>query len=92
MFLSISCTSLKPKKKYFEFIFHQLYIADLAKKPLFYVPGNNDSLYGNYQPFSKNGTSILSFAPEWHGACLYCNNLLLNDAFMFERGYYSTYC
>ena len=48
---------------YIRTVFHDLYQADSAAKPLFYITGNNDSLQGDYQPFSLNGKSPVSLAP-----------------------------
>lgn len=72
-------------------IFHDLYKADSHYKPMFYVAGNNDSLAGNYQPFLFNGRSPLDYAPDWQGACVYCDGLILDKSAMYQGGYYSTY-
>lgn len=82
---------VREKEEYEKHIFQSLAKANTSKKPLFYVTGNNDSLQGNYKPFSKNGHSPLSLAKNWNGACLYCQNLLINDEHMYDSGYYSSY-
>lgn len=79
------------KAEYERVLFHELYLADAALKPMFYIPGNNDSLSGNYQPFNYNGQSPLSFAEDWDGACLYCEGLIIDKAHMASGGYYSSY-
>ena len=76
---------------YIRTVFHDLYQADSAAKPLFYITGNNDSLQGDYQPFSLNGKSPLSLAPDWQGACAHCKGLLLDGTHLADGGYYSTY-
>ncbi len=72
-------------------VFHDLKQADSAKKPMFYIFGNNDSLGGNYQSFTSNGLSPLNFAIGWEGACLYCHDLLIDGQHMNTEGYYSSY-
>lgn len=79
------------KGDYERTLFHGLYEADSALKPMFYIPGNNDSLGGNYQPFSVNGISPLTYAKDWDGACVYCNDLIIDKTHMNDGGYYSTY-
>ncbi|KGP64236.1 metallophosphatase [Legionella norrlandica] len=79
------------KEEYEKVVFHGLYEADQGKKPMFYVTGNNDSLLGNYQPFSSNGKSPLSFASDWTGACAYCDELIIDATPMYQHGYYSSY-
>lgn len=79
------------KEHYEHTVFHSLYGADKSKKPMFYIPGNNDSLSGNYMPFCVHGKSPLSVATEWQGACAFCNGLMIDDSFMSEEGFYSTY-
>ena len=79
------------KEEYIKTIFHDLYQADKAAKPLFYISGNNDPLQGNYQPFSWNGTSLLTFANDWQGACAHCEGLIIDGTHMFTDGYYSSY-
>lgn len=74
-----------------ETIFHALYLADKAQKPMFYITGNNDSPQGNYRPFSFNGQSPLTWAPDWHEACVYCDDLLIDKTHLATEGYYSTY-
>lgn len=72
-------------------LFHDLYQLS-NRKPIFYIPGNNDSLLGNYQPFSYNGVSPLNNTHEWEGgACAHCEGLLIDDSLMREKGYYSSY-
>ncbi|WP_419420670.1 metallophosphoesterase [Legionella sp. D16C41] len=72
-------------------IFHDLYLADTEHKPIFYIPGNNDSLTGNYQPFAKEGKSPLTYAYDWQGACAYCDKLIIDKTAMESDGYYTTY-
>jgi hypothetical protein len=72
-------------------VFHNLYHYNTAKKPLFYIPGNNDSLQGNYQAFEFKGVSPLTYATDWSGACAYCAGLMLDDSQMAHYGYYSSY-
>ena len=79
------------KEIYEKRVFQSLYQANTTAKPLFYVVGNNDSLLGNYQPFSDNGYSPLNLAENWNGACAYCENLLINKDHMYDGGYYSSY-
>lgn len=79
------------KEAYETTLFHRLYEADSALKPMFYVTGNNDSLTGNYQPFEVDGKSPLTLATDWQGACVYCKGLAIDDSLMRQAGYYSTY-
>lgn len=79
------------KASYEASVFHGLFTADSSNKPMFYVSGNNDSIAGNYQPFTSDGISPLSYADDWHGACVYCDNLLLDARFMHTYDYYSSY-
>lgn len=79
------------KEKYEQRVFHALYHANRARKPLFYAPGNNDALQGNYQSFQAKGKSPLTFAQEWQGACAYCDGLIIDASAMQEQGYYSSY-
>ncbi|KTC87415.1 acid sphingomyelinase-like phosphodiesterase [Legionella drozanskii LLAP-1] len=79
------------KENYEKIVFQNLYQANKTAKPMFYVAGNNDSLLGNYQPFSSNGRSPLSLAEDWNGACANCEGLIINDEHMHDGGYYSTY-
>lgn len=83
--------SAAEKETYEKIVFQNLYQANKTAKPLFYVAGNNDSLLGNYQPFSSNGRSPLSLAEDWSGACANCDGLIINDEHMYDGGYYSTY-
>ncbi|WP_348645843.1 metallophosphoesterase [Legionella maioricensis] len=81
-----------PKKEKFErTVFHGLYEADQSSKPMFYITGNNDSLFGNYQPFELDGKSPLTFATDWTGACIHCDGLIIDDSHMRSDGYYSSY-
>lgn len=83
---------VSPKKEtYIKKVFHDLYEADRANKPMFFISGNNDSLNGNYQPFSWQGKTPLSLAPDWQGACVHCQGLIINDKHMRDKGYYSSY-
>lgn len=78
--------------EYEKFVFHALYQNDTTAKPMFYIPGNNDSLLGNYQAFeSSNGVSPLTYATDWNGACAYCKGLIIDDSHMYHDGYYSSY-
>lgn len=79
------------KAEYEKTVFHALYQADQSKKPLFYVPGNNDALRGNYQPFNAAGQTPLDWASDWDGACAFCEGLRLDDRAMVSDGYYSSY-
>lgn len=80
------------KLDYERILFHKLYEADVYKKPLFYITGNNDALGGNYQPFvDSKGQSPLSAADDWDGACLYCHQLIIDKTHMAAKGYYSSY-
>lgn len=79
------------KATYIADVFHGLYHADKADKPMFYITGNNDSLGGNYQPFSWNGESPLSLAKEWQGACVHCEGLIIDGKNMWDKGYYTSY-
>ena len=79
------------KADYIRTVFHGLYNADTAAKPMFYISGNNDSLQGNYQPFSWNNQSPLTLATDWQGACVHCEGLLLDKSHMTTKGYYSSY-
>lgn len=79
------------KSAYEQTVFHALYEADSAKKPMFYIPGNNDSLSGNYQAFEINGESPLTYAKDWDGACVYCSELIIDKTPMYQGGYYSSY-
>lgn len=83
---------MMPKKEEYEkIVFHGLYEADQSLKPMFYITGNNDSLFGNYQPFDIEGKSPLNFAVDWKGACVHCDGLLIDDTHMRKEGYYSSY-
>ncbi len=81
----------RTKGAYEQAVFHGLFQADTARKPMFYIPGNNDSLGGNYQPFFSEGLSPLSFANEWDGACVFCDELVIDKSHMLHDGYYSSY-
>lgn len=83
--------SVSKKEAYETLIFHELYANDIQLKPMFYVPGNNDSLLGNYQPFSEHGVSPLTLAKDWDGACIYCKDLIIDNSHMRDGGYYSSY-
>ena len=81
-----------PKRAaYLKTVFHALYVANQSNKPLFYITGNNDSLRGNYQPFSWKGESVLSQANDWQGACAHCEGLLIDGTHLATDGYYSSY-
>jgi alkaline phosphatase D len=82
---------LQRKEAYEKIVFQSLYKADTQAKPLFYIPGNNDSLAGNYQPFAENNRSPLDLAENWTGACAYCEHLIINKEHMYDGGYYSSY-
>lgn len=79
------------KDEYEQKVFRELLLADQDAKPMFYITGNNDSLIGNYQPFEFEGKSPLSNAPDWDGACVHCDGLIINKTHMLDGGYYSTY-
>jgi Calcineurin-like phosphoesterase len=79
------------KEIYESIVFQSLYQANETAKPMFYIPGNNDSLLGNYQAFSHNGRSPLNLAKDWNGACAHCENLIINNEHMYDGGYYSSY-
>lgn len=79
------------KEEYEKTLFHGLYEADQGFKPMFYITGNNDSLFGNYQPFELEGKSPLNFATDWTGACAHCDGLMIDDSHMRSGGYYSSY-
>lgn len=89
--LPTHAASAKEKEHYEQTVFQALYQADRTKQPLFYVSGNNDSLRGNYQPFSGNGMSPLQFASGWNGACAHCEQLILDKSAMYTGGYYASY-
>ncbi len=84
--------SVKHKRLLEQIVFHDL-AQYTQQKPLFYVPGNNDSLAGDYQSFTNaKGQSPLNQADNWqHQSCTRCENLIINDAHMRTHGYYSTY-
>ena len=82
---------VKEKELYEKIVFQSLYRANTLAKPMFYIPGNNDSLAGNYQPFTQNGRSPLNLAEDWSGACVHCENLIIDDQYMYEGGYYASY-
>ncbi|STX28409.1 acid sphingomyelinase-like phosphodiesterase [Legionella beliardensis] len=89
---SLPLLSNKTQKAQYEAkVFQDLYKANSQHKPIFYVPGNNDSLTGNYQPFAKNGSSPLDYAYNWQGACAYCQELIIDKTAMHSDGYYSSY-
>lgn len=79
------------KGEYEGALFHELYEADWSAKPMFYISGNNDSLGGNYQPFTVKGESPLTYAKDWDGACVNCKGLLIDSTYMRQKGYYSSY-
>ena len=79
------------KEAYEQAVFQALYVGDKAKKPLFYIPGNNDSLGGNYQAFQYKGRSPLNLAKGWRGACAFCQGLIIDGSHMLDQGYYSSY-
>jgi len=62
-----------------------------VEKPIFYIPGNNDSLAGNYQPFSSALGSPLDNAVGWSGSCIHCEGQIIDDSMMKKRGYYAAY-
>ena len=79
------------KKEYEKAVFDGLFENDSDSKPIFYIPGNNDSLAGNYGPFEYQGISPLHYATHWDGACAHCKGLMLDDSQMRHHGYYSSY-
>jgi predicted phosphodiesterase len=83
---------LSPQKEEFEQkVFRGLFLANQSAKPMFYIPGNNDSLSGNYQPFEVDGKSPLTNALDWDGACVHCEGLVIDKSHMYDGGYYSSY-
>lgn len=90
-FATHGITSSTKKAEYISTVFHGLYKADIAAKPMFYITGNNDSLHGNYQPFSWNGETPLTLAKDWKGACIHCEGLLIDGKHLQDEGYYSSY-
>lgn len=81
----------KNKVNYLNTVFHGLYALNTSKKPIFYITGNNDSLRGNYQPYSWNHKSAISVAADWKDACVFCEGLVVDKSHMFDGGYYSSY-
>lgn len=79
------------KAGYEQTVFHSLFAANSFKKPMFYISGNNDPIAGDYQAFKSLGVTPLKYAKEWQGACLYCDDLIIDKTFMHEYGYYSAY-
>jgi len=79
------------KNQTIQTVFHELYKADKTAKPFFYITGNNDSLGGDYQPFTYKGKSVLSLASDWQGACVHCKGLMIDDKHLLRDGYYSTH-
>lgn len=86
-----SLFNVSTKGAYEKKVFDELYANDVGLKPIFYITGNNDSLGGNYQPFTSKGISPLNFAVNWHGACAHCKELIIDDSHMYQDGYYSSY-
>ncbi|HIG0430806.1 TPA: Dot/Icm T4SS effector LegS1 [Legionella pneumophila] len=86
-----SLFSTSKKEEYEQVVFHGLYEANPGQKPMFYITGNNDSLLGNYQPFSSDNKSPLNLALDWDGACAHCDGLIIDDTHMRKDGYYSSY-
>ncbi|MFY7698061.1 MAG: metallophosphoesterase [Legionella sp.] len=81
-----------PRKQVYEIkIFQELYQGNSLQKPIFYVTGNNDSLLGNYQPFSFHGESPITLSQQWSGACAHCDELIIDKTHMYTDGYYSTF-
>lgn len=81
-----------PKKSdYLQTVFEGLYEANKQGKPMFYITGNNDSLKGNYQPFSWKGITPLTYAKHWQGACIHCKDLIIDGKHMEDTDYYSSY-
>ncbi len=76
---------------YIQTVFQGLYKANSFAKPMFYIAGNNDSIQGNYHPFSQNGESPLKYAKNWQGACVNCEELIIDKTHMEDKGYYSSY-
>ena len=79
------------KAGYEQAVFHGLYAANVLKKPMFYISGNNDPIGGDYQPFVSRNTSPLMNASEWNGACVHCEGLIIDKSAMDSGGYYSVY-
>lgn len=67
--------------------------------PIFLIPGNNDTLYGNYHSYSdKAGHSILQLDPDWPAlhteeSCTTPTQkpCIINNGEHFRFGYYSAY-
>ncbi|PJD93974.1 MAG: metallophosphatase [Legionella sp.] len=83
--------SAKKKEQDERIVFQGLLQADSSQKPMFYIPGNNDSLGGNYGPFMVKGRTPLDLAKDWEGACVYCSSLIIDNQLMRQEGYYSSY-
>ncbi len=77
--------------EYLQTVFQGLYEADKPAKPMFYITGNNDSPKGNYQPFSWNNKSVLTYAPDWKNMCIHCEGLMIDGTHIQDQGYYSSY-
>lgn len=86
-----SLFNFSKKKEFEKTVFDNLYQNNQGLKPIFYIAGNNDSLLGNYQPFSANGVSPLTAAKDWQGACAHCKHLIIDGSHMYQDGYYSSY-
>jgi len=78
-------------KDYIQTVFQGLYKANSFAKPMFYIAGNNDSIQGNYHPFSYKGESPLKYAKNWQGACVNCEGLIIDRSHMEDQGYYSSF-
>lgn len=77
-------------------VFQYLYHPDshhTVTQPVFYVPGNNDPLTGDYQRFEKHGQSPLTVAASagWTGPCINCEGQIIDDSGLAHGGYYSAY-
>jgi hypothetical protein len=58
---------------------------------IIYIPGNNDSRAGDYEPFTSNGTP-LDLSPAWKGSpVLNAQPGDMIDAANIPQGYYSVY-
>jgi sphingomyelin phosphodiesterase acid-like 3 len=59
---------------------------------LIYVPGNNDSLAGDYGPFTATGGTPLDMSTAWHGTpVLNARPGDMIDTANLSKGYYSVY-
>lgn len=79
------------KKRQIRTVLDGLYHANNHNKPMFYIPGNNDSLQGNYQAFRWKNQSPIDLSKLWQSSCIHCRHLPIDQSHMTSEGYYSTY-